>query len=135
MPERPAQDPVDDSIVLHEERLRLKKGVEQIGTLRIRKTIETGDVTAEVPRGYEQARIERKAPAEQDSGQVETLPDGSVSIPVFEEELVVSRRLVVRERIIVRKQTLYESEPIREQLRREQVEVQRIDHPDDSPGS
>ena len=31
-----------------------------------------------------------------DSGEVETLPDGSISIPVFEEQLVITKRLVVR---------------------------------------
>jgi stress response protein YsnF len=56
-----------------------------------------------IPR-VEHAEVERQAPADPsaDSGEVEVLPDGSLSIPVFEEELVVQKRLVVRERIIVR---------------------------------
>ena len=45
---------------------------------------------------------------EADSGEVEVLPDGSVSIPVFQEELVIEKRLVVRERVIVRKHTVTE---------------------------
>jgi len=38
-----------------------------------------------------------------DSGEIEYLDDGSVSIPIIDEELVVYKRLVVRERVIVRK--------------------------------
>ena len=44
---------------------------------------------------------------------------------MFEEELVISRRLVVRERIVVTKQTVYQPERIREEVRRERVEVER----------
>jgi stress response protein YsnF len=54
---------------------------------------------------------------------VETLPDGSVSIPVFEEQIVVTKRLVVRERVIVRKHTVYEDHVVTADLRRERLEV------------
>lgn len=54
---------------------------------------------------------------------METLPDGSVSIPVLEEELVVSKRMVVRERIIIRKRTVSEEQPIEAELRRERLEI------------
>jgi uncharacterized protein (TIGR02271 family) len=47
-----------------------------------------------------------------------------LSIPVFEEELVVEKRLVVRERIIVRKHTVTEDHRVQADLRRERVEVE-----------
>jgi uncharacterized protein (TIGR02271 family) len=99
--------------------------VEEIGTLRIRKEVDPAEVEGEVPRGLEHAQVHRVPPGPEDSGEVETLPDGSISIPVFEEELVISRRLVVRERIVVTKQTVYQPERIREELRRERIEVER----------
>ena len=49
------------------------------------------------------------------------LPDGSVSIPLFEEELVVTRRTVLRERVIVRKQLVSDWETVEVDLRREHV--------------
>jgi stress response protein YsnF len=58
-----------------------------------------------------------------DSGQVEQLPDGSVSIPVLEEQLVCEKRLVVRERIIVRKETVTENRVVEADLRRQHVAV------------
>ena len=76
------------------------------------------------PREVEQVELEQAALAESDSGEIETLPDGSISIPVFEEELVVSRRPVLRERVIVRKRRVTEEQRIEETLRRERVEVE-----------
>jgi hypothetical protein len=69
------------------------------------------------------------APAgEGDSGEIETLPDGSVSIPVLEEELVVTKRVVVRERIVVHKDVATRVERVEDELRRERVELE-----DDEP--
>jgi uncharacterized protein (TIGR02271 family) len=71
----------------------------------------------------EQAKLERQAARDGDSGEVEVLSDGSISIPVFEEELVIEKRLVVRERVIVRKHTVTEERQVEADLRRERVEV------------
>jgi stress response protein YsnF len=60
-----------------------------------------------------------------DSGEVETLPDGSISIPILEEELVVAKRVVVRERLIVHKDSDVEHRTIGAELRRERVEVRK----------
>ena len=62
--------------------------------------------------------------AEMDSGQVETLADGSLSIPVFEEQIVVTKRLVVRERVVIRKHTVFEDHVVTADLRRERLEVE-----------
>jgi len=68
--------------------------------------------------------VERVPAGEGDSGEIETLPDGSVSIPVLEEELVVNKRVVVRERIVVRKEVTSKIERVRADLRRERVELE-----------
>jgi len=57
-----------------------------------------------------------------DSGEIEYLDDGSVSIPIIDEELVVYKRLVVRERVIVRKDAEIEHRRIETELRRERLE-------------
>ena len=76
-----------------------------------------------VERGVERADLERVAAGDGDSGEIETLPDGSVSIPLFEEQLVVEKRLVVRERVIVSKRTLVEDQVVEAELRRERIGV------------
>jgi uncharacterized protein (TIGR02271 family) len=113
----------DDTIVRHEEELEITKQTQQIGAVRVDKHVETTPVSERVERQVEHADMERVAAGEGDSGLVETLADGSVSIPVFEEELVITKRRVLRERIIVRKRVVTEQETVEADLRRERVEV------------
>jgi uncharacterized protein (TIGR02271 family) len=82
---------------------------------------------AEVPRND----IVRVDATDGDSGEIETLPDGSISIPVKEEELVVTKRVVVRERVIVRKDIEETTERIESDLRHEHVEVDAPRSPDE----
>jgi len=115
----------DAEVTLSEERLRLGTETEQIGSARAVKRVDTETVHARVDRGTEHADTERVdvLDGDTDSGEVETLPDGSVSIPVFEEQIIVTKRLVVRERVIVRKHTVYEDHEVTADLRRERLEV------------
>jgi uncharacterized protein (TIGR02271 family) len=108
----------------YEEELEPRAETEEAGAVRVRKRVETDAVEEQVPREVEQAEVERVPVEGEDSGLVETLPDGSVSIPVFEEELVVTKRLVVRERVIVRKETTVEQETVATELRKERVEIE-----------
>ena len=116
----------DGELTLSEERLRVDTETEHLGTARAVKRVETETEHERVERGTEHADTERVAvlDADTDSGQVETLPDGSVSIPVFEEQIVVTKRLVVRERVVIRKHTVYEDHVVTADLRRERLEVE-----------
>lgn len=114
-------------LVRYEEELEVGTRSAEAGAVRIRRRVESDSVEQRVPREVEHAELERVAAADEDSGLVETLPDGSISIPVFEEELVVTKRLVVRERVIVRKETQVEEETVTVDVQREQVEI----HADD----
>jgi uncharacterized protein (TIGR02271 family) len=91
------------------------------GYLHIRKQVERERVRQDHPRDVEEVELRRAPVGEEDSGQVETLPDGSISIPVFEEELVVTKRRVLRERVLVRKRTITEHQKVRAELRKERV--------------
>ena len=89
-----------------------------------------------MPRGVEAAEIERTGPNENDSGEVETLSDGSVSVPVFEEEVVVTKRTVVRERVVIRRDLVTERHAVETELLKEQVEMETdpgLESADDSP--
>ena len=118
-------EPEDDeaSLVRQEEELDLGTQTMDAGTIRIRKDVDVHSIDEAFPRGIEEADVDRIDVAEGDSGQIETLADGSVSIPVFEEELVVTKRLRVRERVVVRKRTVTEQHGVRADLRRERVSV------------
>lgn len=112
------------TVQLSQEQLRVGTERVESGRVRARKEVDTERVTRTVERGVEHADVDRAPALEGDSGQVETLPDGSLSIPVFEEQLVVEKRLVVRERIVVRKHTLFEEHQVEADLRRERLEIE-----------
>ena len=114
----------DTAVIRSEEDLRVRTVSKEAGAVGIRKTVDHNWAHTVVPVGVEHAATERQAPLEGDTGEVEILPDGSVSIPVFEEELVIEKRLVVRERIIVRKHTVTEDRRVEAELRRERVDVE-----------
>jgi uncharacterized protein (TIGR02271 family) len=120
------RSPVD--VLRSEEELETDVARHEAGRVRAETRVEDVDVMQRVPRQIEYADIERAQPLQADSGQIETLPDGSISIPVFEEQLVVEKRLVVRERVIVRKRTVTEEHVVDATLRREHVEVVADDH-------
>ena len=113
----------DTGIVRSEEELAIEHHEVEAGRVRVRKTVEEERIEHLVPRETEHADVERLPVAEGDSGEIETLPDGSVSIPVFEEELVIAKRLVVRERILIRKHTVVEQHLIEADLRKERVDL------------
>jgi len=119
-----AGGPQDATVQLSEERLRVGTEREVSGAVRARKEVDVEQVRRSVERGVEHADVDRTPALAGDSGKVETLPDGSMSIPVFEEQLVVEKRLVVRERIIVRKHTVFEEHVVEADLRRERLEVE-----------
>jgi len=117
-------DRTDDvALVRSEEELQAVAVEREAGKFRLRKVLDEQPFSDEIQRGVEHADIERVAPMADDSGEIESLPDGSVSIPVFEEQLVVEKRLVVRERILIRKRVVQETEHIDTHLRREIVEI------------
>ena len=125
-------------VVRHEEEATADKSWRGVGFLRARKQVQTSAVRELVPRNFEELDLERVAPGEHDSGQIETLPDGSISIPVFEEELVITRRTVLKERVIIRKQVVTDEQRVETELRREFVEIEAdegIEIVGDSPGT
>jgi len=117
----------ETELVLHEEELRLGTVVREHGAIPFEKRIEMESVSDLVERQVEQAHVDRIAANEGDSGEIETLADGSISIPVLEEELVITKRVVVRERIVVRKETTTEQKRVEGQLRKERVEIDRTE--------
>ena len=109
------------AMVRSEEELEVGVESRPVGAVSVAKRVETEHVGERVTRGVEHADIERADPAEHDSGEIETLPDGSVSVPVFEEQLVVEKR------IIIRKTTVEEEHLVEADLAREVVDVDADD--------
>lgn len=111
----------DATLIRHEEELDVGTRWEGVGYARARRNVEKQKVREQYPRSHEEVALERVAAGENDSGKIETLPDGSISIPLFEEELVVTTRTVLRERVIIRKDTVTDWEAVDAELRREHI--------------
>jgi len=120
--DRPRRDETT-GVIRWEEELTVETRDREAGRLGIRKVVDIERAETVVPVDIEHADLERHPVDEADSGEVEVLPDGAISIPVFQEELVVEKRLVVRERVIVRKHTVTEDRLVEADLRRERVEI------------
>lgn len=117
-------------VVRHEEELDVRAEVRDRGAVHAAKRVEHEHVHEVVPRSVEHFDdLERAGANEGDSGEVEVLPDGSISIPILEEELVIEKRTIVRERVIVRKRTETRHEEIDTTLRKERVDVD-VDEPE-----
>ena len=110
-------------LVRHEEEATVAKRWEGLGSARVRREVESNSVRAEYPRRRDELVPERVPVGPDDSGRIETLPDGSISVPLFEEELVVTTRTVLRERVIIRKEAVTEWETVEAELRREHISI------------
>jgi uncharacterized protein (TIGR02271 family) len=112
----------------HDEELEIGTRSVEVGTVRAHKQVTTEQVSVPTTRQVEHFdNVDRVAPNDHDSGQIETLEDGSISIPILEEELVITKRLVVRERVIVQKRIELEHQTVEAELRREQLSIDTDD--------
>jgi uncharacterized protein (TIGR02271 family) len=117
-----SEAPASDELTRTEEELELGTASRVAGSVRARKRVEHRTAKQLVDREIEHLdEVEHVPPHEGDSGEIETLEDGSVSIPIFEEELVVSKRTVVRERIVIRKRTETERQRVEANVRKERI--------------
>jgi stress response protein YsnF len=110
-----------------EERQQATRDLSRPRARRVGKDVSTEHVAERFPRDVEDIEMEHidpnEDPNEEDSGEIETLPDGSLSIPILEEELVITKRVVVRERIIIRKRIQKEQVLVEADLRKERVSI------------
>ena len=129
---RPLAEDDARSLVRHEEEVTVDKRWEGVGYARVRREVESGVARAEYPVQHDELAHERVPVGANDSGKIETLPDGSISVPLFEEELVVTKRTVLRERVIIRKETVTDFETVEAELRREHISFDTSDLPEGS---
>jgi uncharacterized protein (TIGR02271 family) len=111
-----------DKTTVHEEQIAgIDSTWRRADYLKARKLVDQVRVEELVPRDVEELFHETSPPGDVDSGKIETLPDGSISIPIYEEQVIVTKRIVLKERVIIRKHTLTEHEQVTVDLRKERV--------------
>ena len=123
---RPVDPPGEDAtLTLSEERLHV--GVERVetGRARLRKYVVTGTVTQTVAVSHEELRIVREPlePGTPGLPAVTELSEEEHEVVLSAQRPVVEKELVAVERIRLETETVPGEETVREQVRKEQVEV------------
>ena len=127
----PEERLVEPSLVRLEQDLLVDAEPYVAGAVRVRKHVERVQAVEPHERRVEFGDVvERAAPDPDDSGAIEQLPDGAVSVPVFAEEIVVSKRLVLRERVVIRKAVVTEHARLEGERAVERVDVAAEDVPE-----
>ncbi len=128
----------DRTIPVREEQLQVdKRGMKEVGNVRIVKTVRSEDQHFTVPIRREEVRIEQVAASGSDrfdkslsSGEMRAgeLKEETITIPIREEEVVISKRPVVREQIQVRSSSEEINREVRGTVRKEEVRIDREGH-------
>src|SRR5205823_8047303 len=113
------------TIELREEQLVAHKDLRDVGEVRVRTTVEEVPGRLEVEAYREEVEVEH-VPV----GQVVTErvgpweEDGVLMVPVYEEQLVVTKRLVLREHLRVRRVRSTERQLFEDTLRRDRLVIE-----------
>ena len=105
-----------------EEELRVGKREVEAGRVRLRKWVETEPVETDVELRRETVRVEREPINERVSGA--EIGEEEVDVTLRSEEAVVDKEVIGRERIRLDKDVETERETVRDEVRRERVEVE-----------
>jgi uncharacterized protein (TIGR02271 family) len=122
------QESLVSKIPLIEERLNVGIRKAETGTVQVHKKVVLEQVTREVPVVQEEMQVERVAMNQ----YVDTAPnvryDGDTTIiSVVKEVLVVEKRLMLVEELHISKKQSTSFATITETLRKEEIEINRID--------
>ena len=118
------------TLELREEQLVAHKELRDLGEIEVRTEIDEVPGRLEVDAYREEVLVEHEAVGqvvtEREKPWEET--DGVLVIPIYEEQLVVTKRLVLRERLRVRRIGTTERQLFQDVLRRERLVVDDPQH-------
>jgi uncharacterized protein (TIGR02271 family) len=130
-------EPADDSIRLHEEpeleetlelreeQLVAHKELRELGDVLVHTQVEEVPGRLEVDAYHEEVDIEHEPVGQAVSERKEPWEeDGTLVVPVYEEQLVVSKRLILKERLRIRRIGTTERQLFQDTLRRERLVVE-----------
>ncbi len=117
------------TIELREEELVAHKELRDLGEIEVRTVIDEVPGRLEIDAYREEVAIEHEAVGqmvgEREKPREE---DGVLIVPIYEEQLVVSKRLVLKERLRVRRVGTTERQLFEDTLRRERLVVEDPAH-------
>ena len=117
----------DDAMTRSEEELAVGTQRRETGRARLRKYVETENVTKTVPVQREEVRVEREPITDANRGDALDGPEISEEeheVTLHTEEPVVEKRTVPKERVRLDKDVHTDEETVSEDVRRERIEAE-----------
>jgi len=122
----------EDAMTRSEEELRVGTTERERGRARLVKHVVTENVQTTVPVRREEVRLEREPITDENVDQAMSGADISEEeheVVLHEEEPVVEKRTVAKERVRLGTETVSEEREVSEEVRKEQIETEGVDHP------
>ncbi|MDQ3811970.1 MAG: YsnF/AvaK domain-containing protein [Chloroflexota bacterium] len=115
---------VERTLELREEQLVAHKELRELGEVEVRTELEEIPGRLEVDAYREEVEVEHEPVGKVVSEREEPWDEnGVLVVPVYEEQLVVTKRLVLRERLRIRRVATTERQLFQDTLRRERLLV------------
>jgi uncharacterized protein (TIGR02271 family) len=116
----------DDAMTRSEEELRVGTSERETGRVRLRKWVETEDVSKTVPVAREEARVKREpiTDANRDAAMAgPEISEGEHEVVLHEEEVVADKEVVPKERVRLEKDEVTDERKVSDTVRKERLEV------------
>ncbi len=127
--ERYNQFCIPERIQLLEERLQIQKRAELEGNVVIGKHVESREETIDVPVSHERVVIEHKPVSEATQAtEGMNLHEESFTVPLYKEEIEVTKHPVIAEEVTIRKEKETETRTVRETVGREKLDIDDPNH-------
>jgi uncharacterized protein (TIGR02271 family) len=115
----------DVRVPISEEELDVTKRDRQAGEVRLKKEVVTEHKRVDVPVMKERVRVEHVPASERTAAPGDaSFKQDTISVPIHEEEIEVTKRPVVKEEIRLRKERQVEQRAAEADLRKERVDVE-----------
>jgi uncharacterized protein (TIGR02271 family) len=116
----------DEVLSLAEEQMNVGKRLVQEGTTRIRRLVTETPVEAQVSLHEEHVRVIRRAISDPDFVRNIDWTDKTIEVTETAEEAVITKSAHIAEEVVIRKESTDRVKTLRDKVRRQQVEVERI---------
>ncbi len=113
----------EDWLVRQEERIQVGKEMKETGRIRLHKYVDTEPVEQAIHVYHEEYDVER-VPIAADERIGGTISEGEQEIILHEERAVLRKEVVPVERVRLRAKRIDEDTTVRDQLRRERIEIE-----------
>ena len=117
----------DDAMTRSEEELRVGTTSREAGRVRLRKWVETEQVSETVPVAREEVRVEREPVTDANVDRALDGPEISEEeheVTLHEDQVVASKQAVPKERVRLDTEVVTDEQTVAENLRKERIDVE-----------